>query len=71
MANFNLQLELDRIAAQVNIVVAQASCLSVCSRLSDLSVPLSQGDHDQPVRELTHRLIQPDFGQAESSRWVR
>ena len=27
----NLQLELDRNAAQVNIVVAQAGCLSVCS----------------------------------------
>ena len=29
----NLQLELDRNAAQVNIVVAQAGCLSVCSSL--------------------------------------
>ena len=29
----NLQLELDRNAAQVNIVVAQAGCLSVCFSL--------------------------------------
>ena len=29
----NLQLELDRNATQVNIVVAQAGCLSVCSSL--------------------------------------
>ena len=29
----NLQLELDRNAAQVNIVVAPAGCLSVCSSL--------------------------------------
>ena len=29
----NLQLELDRNAAQKNIVVAQACCLSVCSSL--------------------------------------
>ena len=29
----NLQLQLDRNAAQVNIVVAQAGCLSVCSSL--------------------------------------
>ena len=36
----NLQLELDRNAAQKNIVVAQACCLSV-PRLSDLFGPLS------------------------------
>ena len=29
----NLQLELDRNAAQVNIVVAHSGCLSVCSSL--------------------------------------
>ena len=52
----NLQLELDRNAAQVNIVVAQAGCLSVCSSLVRFVCP----DHDQPVPELTHHLIQPD-----------
>ena len=59
----NLQLELDRNAAQVNIVVAQAGACQSVPRLSDLSVPLSQGDHDQPVPELAHHFIQPDLGQ--------
>ena len=57
----NLQLELDRNAAQKNIKVAQACCLSVCSSLVRSVCPLSQGDHDQPVKELTHHLIQPDL----------
>ena len=59
----NLQLELDINAAQVNIVVAQAGCLSVCSSLVRYVCPSFAGDHDQPVPELTHHLIQPDLGQ--------
>ena len=55
----NLQLELDRNAAQVNIVVAQAGCLSVCSSLVRSVCP----SFAQPVPELTHHLIQPDLGQ--------
>ena len=46
----NLQLELDRNAAQKNIVVAQACCLSVCSLLVRTVCPSFAGDHDQPVK---------------------
>ena len=66
-----LQLELDRNAAQVNIVVAQAGCLSVCSSLVRSFCPSFAGDHDQPVPELTHHLIQPTWDRTEPSRWVR
>ena len=62
----NLQLELDRNTSQVNTVVAQAGYLSVCSWLVRSVCPSfagGGGDHDQPIWELTHHLIQPDLGQ--------
>ena len=40
----NLQLELDRNAAQVNIAVAQAGCLSVCSSLVRSVCPSFAGE---------------------------
>ena len=54
----NLQLELDRNAAQANIVVAQVGCLSVCSSLvRSVCTSFAGGSQSACSR------VDPDLGQ--------